>query len=236
MTKIIPAQGEARYSAPQTERFNGEIAMAEHVTRWEREHANFARFLDLLEAQLALFHRGERPDYDLMLDVMQYMTEYADPFHHAKEDLAFKRLAERDATAGPVVAAVAREHSLIGATGASLVDGLRAVVNGAVMPREAIESQAHSYVDRLRSHMHKEEVKLFPVLATRLRHEDWFLIDAAIHFIADPLFGERSMERYRTVHRQTAQTAGCGCEDVSPLVPMLRSSETSPVAVEPDEG
>ena len=66
------------------------------LATWHTDHANFARLLDLLEAQLDLFHRGETPHYELMLDIMFYMTHYPDVLHHPKEDMAFTRIRERE--------------------------------------------------------------------------------------------------------------------------------------------
>ena len=42
--------------------------MTNDIDKLQKEHTDFAKLLDLLEAQIGLFHRGERPDYDLMLD------------------------------------------------------------------------------------------------------------------------------------------------------------------------
>jgi hemerythrin-like domain-containing protein len=184
--------------------------MSKHVSDWQRQHASFGRLLDLLETQLGLFHDGERPDYDLMLDVMYYMSRYVDPFHHAKEDLAFKRLARQQPSAGAVADALQREHSQIAAAGAELVEELRAVVGGAMLSRRTVETQARAYVDCLRRHIRREEQELFPMLA-QLRTEDWFLIDSISHFLA---CDERAMQGYRTLHRQIAAAAGCDCVTV----------------------
>lgn len=57
--------------------------MTSTIDALQKEHTDFAKLLDLLEAQIGAFHRGERPDYDLMLDVFYYMTHYPDRFHQA---------------------------------------------------------------------------------------------------------------------------------------------------------
>lgn len=181
--------------------------MSKHVSDWQRQHASMGRMLDLLETQLGLFHDGERPDYDLMLDVMHYMSRYVDPFHHAKEDLAFKRLARQQPSATAAADTLQREHSQIAVAGAELVEELRAVVGGAMLSRRSVENQARAYVDCLRQHIQREEQEFFPLLA-QLRTEDWFLIDSINHFLA---CDERTMQSYRALHRQIAAAAGCDC-------------------------
>ena len=37
---------------------------------WHTEHIYFRRLLELLQKELDSFHRGERPNYELMLDIV----------------------------------------------------------------------------------------------------------------------------------------------------------------------
>ena len=69
--------------------------MFSQIRTLHKEHSNFAKLLDLLEARLSSNQPGEDTDYALMLDVMEYMTHFPDRFHHPREDLAFRRLQRR---------------------------------------------------------------------------------------------------------------------------------------------
>ena len=71
--------------------------MSDSIARWHAEHVNFAKLLDLLEGQLDLFHKGESPDYELMLDIMFYMTHYPDVLHHPKEKKIWRLQASSNA-------------------------------------------------------------------------------------------------------------------------------------------
>ena len=59
--------------------------MAKQIAVWKAEHANFLRLLDLLDAEIRVFHQGERPNYDLMLDILYYLIHYPDHFHHPRK-------------------------------------------------------------------------------------------------------------------------------------------------------
>lgn len=48
--------------------------MTNDIDKLQKELADFAKLLSLLEAQIELFHHGEQSDYDLMLDIFYYMT------------------------------------------------------------------------------------------------------------------------------------------------------------------
>ena len=177
-----------------------------------KEHLNFSRLLGLLEAQMALFHRGEQPDYGLVQDVFFYLTNYPDRFHHPKEDFVFARVAERVPAARVRVEELAGQHRRIAESGARFLARLEATLNGAIMPREAVERPALEYVALYREHMAFEEQELFPLGRTHLTAQDWIDASVATKREDDPLFGDLVEERYRSLHRRIARDAGCGCE------------------------
>ncbi|HEX5864775.1 MAG TPA: hemerythrin domain-containing protein [Casimicrobiaceae bacterium] len=181
--------------------------MSDSIALWHAEHANFATLLDLLEGQLDLFHKGEKPDYELMLDIMFYMTHYPDVLHHPKEDLAFARISERDVGARPLVDELTEQHVRLKEFGDALVRALDDVVNGSITSRERVEVPGRAYVADFRSHMLREETAILPLAAKLLRERDWAAIDAAIRHIDDPLFGKNGEERYAALRRQIAREA-----------------------------
>lgn len=174
--------------------------MTNQIARWREEHVRFAKLLDTLEAQLECFHRAERPDYPLMLEVMRYMRHYPDTSHHPREDLAFEKVAERDPRARPMFARLVQEHRDIDAAGARLVELLEGVLDDAILSREAVEEPGREYIRRLRGHMASEEV-LFPFVVTWLEAQDWIEIDSKIPPTADPLLSPHGSETYTALHR-----------------------------------
>jgi len=181
--------------------------MSDSIALWHAEHVNFATLLALLEGQLDLFHENKSPDYDTMLDIMFYMTHYPDVLHHPKEDLAFARIKERAADAGPTVDELTGQHALLKQSGDALVHALDDIVNGSITSREHVEVSARAYVSNFRRHMQTEETMIFPLAAKLLRARDWSAIDAAIRHLDDPLFGKNGEERYAALRRQIAREA-----------------------------
>jgi hemerythrin-like domain-containing protein len=181
--------------------------MSDSIALWHAEHANFATLLDLLEGQLDVFHKGESPDYELMLDIMFYMTHYPDVLHHPKEDLAFARIKEREVNARPIVDELTEQHARLKEFGDALVRALDDIVNGSIKSREHVETPGRAYVADFRSHMQREETAILPLAAKLLRDKDWAAIDAAIRHIDDPLFGKNGEERYAALRRQIAREA-----------------------------
>ena len=181
--------------------------MSDPITLWHTEHANFATLLDLLEVQLDRFHRGEPPDYELMLDIMFYMTHYPDVLHHPKEDLAFARIAEREPTTRPTVDGLTEQHGRLKRDGNALVIALDDIVNGSITSREHVEAPGRAYVAGFRGHMDREEAEILPLAAKLLDDEDWAAIDAAILQLEDPVFGKTLDQRYAALRREIAREA-----------------------------
>lgn len=187
--------------------------MPRQIARWKAEHANYRKLLNLLETQTELFAGGEQPGYELMADTAYFLTQYADRFHYPREDVAFTSLLARDPAMRGSIEHLAWEHQLIERSGATLAMDLAAAVAGTMMSRETLIGDVHKYVAFFRGHMNKEEDVIFPRLEASLATEDWFLVDSAIHFNDDPLFGDGMEARFRAIHRQIASAVGCGCTD-----------------------
>ena len=179
--------------------------MPDTLAKWHTEHVNFAKLLNLLEAELDLFHRGDSPNYELMLDVMFYMTHYPDVLHHPREDLAFAKIKAREKSAGATVDELSEQHAQLRSVGEALVSGLSDIVNGSIASRESVEMPGRAYVAKFRDHMRTEEKEILPMAARLLRDDDWDEIKAAIAHIDDPLFGESAEKRYAALHRQIAR-------------------------------
>jgi hemerythrin-like domain-containing protein/tellurite resistance-related uncharacterized protein len=179
-----------------------ETAAAERTRRLRREHVNFHLLLDLLERQLDTFERAARPDYALMEDIVRYMREYPDRFHHPWEELIFGRLAEADARLDPVVSELKRQHAALARSGSELRESLGGAVSGVLLPRHALEQPGRDYIARFRAHMEMEEQKLFPLLGTRLADTDWSAIDRMMATRRDPLFGLQIAEGYERLYSE----------------------------------
>ena len=184
-----------------------EIAMPDTLAQWHIEHVNFAKLLKLLEAELDLFHKGDSPNYELMLDIMFYMTHYPDVLHHPREDLAFAKIKRAEKSAGPTVDKLAAQHAQLRKIGEELVEGLSEIVNGSISSRESVETPGRAYVASFRDHMHTEEKEILPLAAKLLRDRDWSEIKAAVQHIDDPLFGKAAEKRYAAIHQQIARQA-----------------------------
>jgi len=174
---------------------------------WRAEHVNFTRLLDILDDQLKTFHGGGTPSYELMLDIIYYMTHYSDALHHPKEDLVFAKMKERNKELAPKVEALSAQHASLRELGAALALDLDGIVNGSILPRERVEAAASEYATYLRNHMRIEETDILPLAPKLLQDQDWSEIDNAISHIEDPLFGSSAEARYAALRHHIARQA-----------------------------
>ena len=175
--------------------------MSDVLAALNRDHANVAKLLDLLESEILAIEVGKTPDYPLLQDIMRYMTSYPDRFHHPKEDLIFAQLLKREPGARADIKAVSEEHISIGLAGRHFDKLLRAPGVDSVEVREQLGASGIAYIRALREHMLREERKLFALAKVIFTEREWQAIDEEADSIEDPLFGPLIADEYQRLYR-----------------------------------
>lgn len=183
------------------------MARMDPIKAWQDEHAYFRRLLALLQKQVDVFHGGERPNYELMLDIVSYLREYSDQVHHPREDVAFARLAAKAPELALTLERLKQEHRVIANAGEALKELLAEILDGTVVPRADVEMAAATYLVYYDAHIAKEEEDVIARAGRALSAEDWAAVKNAAPSVKDPLFGEAPEERYRKLRRQIALEA-----------------------------
>jgi len=175
--------------------------MPQVIETLERDHANITKLLELIESEILAIEVGKTPGYPLMQDVMRYIAQYSDRFHHPKEDLIYAQLLKRDLEVRAEVEDIIEEHVLIGLAGREFTVLLRASGVDSVDVREQLGIAGFAYIRALRKHMSREESTLFPLAQEVLTEKDWRAIDDAVNAIDDPLFDEMTADDYQRLYR-----------------------------------
>jgi len=163
------------------------------------DHRNMALLLDLLDAEIDRLSVSEEPDYDLVRDIMLYMTEYPDVVHHPKEDIVFRHLKSLRPEIRTDLERVETDHQYLEESGLKLKNDMEAISNGAKLDRGELIEKFHHYMEQLREHMYWEETELFS-LADELQHYgDWSEVVLANNEVSDPLFGSPAERKYRSL-------------------------------------
>lgn len=172
------------------------------VIAWHTEHVYFNQLLNLLHRQVDVFHTGEQPNYELMVDIVSYLRDYTDRVHHPREDVAYARLAKRCPDLEVALRRLGQEHRVIAQAGETLLKALRAVLGGAIVPRVEVEMAAATYLVYYGNHIAKEEEDVLARAAKELTREDWDAVKNAVPPMRDPLFDGEPEGRFRELRRQ----------------------------------
>jgi hemerythrin-like domain-containing protein len=154
--------------------------MVDPIEAWHADHMRFARLLDALEKEVAVFHGGDAPDYERMRDIVLWLRHYADGVHHPREDVAFERLVRRDPALSLPVNRLLQEHRVIGHAGEALLVQLENAAAGGFARRADLETAAATFLVYYRNHLSTEEAQVMPRAAQLLSGEDWAAVAATV--------------------------------------------------------
>ena len=163
------------------------------------EHRDVEQLLNVLEDELKVFDRRERPDYEVIQAIISYFQDYPDCCHHPKEDMIFDKLKARNPPAAKRIGDVEAEHR----QETERLDRVARVVRNVLLDRE-IARQTFSdvmrdFIDHQRVHMAMEERTLFPAAANALRPEDWQEIESKWNDKTETLFNVAMEEKCRSL-------------------------------------
>jgi hemerythrin-like domain-containing protein len=170
--------------------------MSSVIDQLHQDHLHIVRLLDFVDREVAKAGTPERLDFFLLHDVLTYMTEYPDIYHHPREDRIFDALRGHDAVPGEEIDAVLAEHDRIISAGKRFLEAVDAVLRDQGMAIETFIELARAYSHLQRQHLNREEGVLFKAARRALTDEEWARIEAEFEVAPDPVFGGVSPGEY----------------------------------------
>ena len=165
------------------------IQLEDILNDLHEDHRNMAVMLDLLARETEHIRDGEKPDYELIHDIMRYMTTYSDAVHHPKEDILYDAMRSERPDLAAGLEKIESEHDEIGRLGETLRNDIEAIASGAAVTRERIIADATDYVERLRRHIDWEEGDLFKRAEQLVKDENALFLNISHLDKLDPVFG-----------------------------------------------
>ena len=137
------------------------------------EHKLIIRMIALVEKNTELLERGKFRNWQFYLDAVDFIRNYADHFHHAKEeDVLFVELIKNGMPAKQSpIEAMHMEHDAGRAHVRTLEEAAQQALAGETGQAVIIAEHAKGYATLLRGHIEKENDILYP-LAERVLPED----------------------------------------------------------------
>jgi len=150
-----------------------EVKMVEIIEVLHQEHRNIEKLLRVLERELSVFDRGDRPDYEVVLAVIDYFKDYPDTCHHPKEDMIVAKLKARDPVAAAAIGDLEAEHREGAIRLRQVAQAVERVLSDQDLLRQTIDDIIRDFINHERQHMVMEERVVFPAVLAALRPEDW---------------------------------------------------------------
>jgi hemerythrin-like domain-containing protein len=185
--------------------FNASLEAAMIIERLSREHRNIETLLAVLERELEIFDRGDRPDYEVIRAIISYFELYPELYHHPQEDLVFAKLKLRDPAAAAKVGNLTLEHQ----KGAERLRCVAQAVDGVLADREVlrqnVDNIVRDFIESERCHIMMEDRDFFPAALKALEPQDWTEIASASTNPEDPLFSEATEETFDALRARILQ-------------------------------
>lgn len=160
------------------------------------EHRVIERMLRLVSKAADKLENGEKVDKELWAGASDFLKNFADKCHHAKEEkLLFVKMMQRGMSGevGPI-AVMLREHE----DGRAHVRRIAALSAGNLDKKDSAELIRHSrgYVELLSQHIQKEDSVLYPMANQILTSDDQEELVEGFEKVEEEIMGRGTHERY----------------------------------------
>eukprot|EP00095_Tigriopus_kingsejongensis_P005905 maker-scaffold502_size153915-snap-gene-0.27 protein:Tk05905 transcript:maker-scaffold502_size153915-snap-gene-0.27-mRNA-1 annotation:"uracil-dna glycosylase" len=117
--------------------------------------------------------RDEKPvNFGQIRDTVMYLQEYAEKYHHPKEDLIYHYyVSHYEDHEG--VAKLDAEHEELAVLTAEFADTVEMILMDAVIPLDLFADRLNKFVEQQRSHLELEESSVLPAIEKTLTTDDW---------------------------------------------------------------
>ncbi|MFO7551471.1 MAG: hemerythrin domain-containing protein [Haliea sp.] len=172
------------------------------------EHVHLTHITELMAAQLEALASDAPADSHVLYEIMSYMVDWADRYHHPREDLIYGRAAELDRQLADDVDSLQRQHDAM-ADNALALQQLIADWRRGAADSDAVVAAGRAYIDHSLAHMRSEEELVFPRIESVLTAADWLELelDDRLRPASDPVFGPRIDREFRNLRRKLRRGA-----------------------------
>ena len=166
-----------------------------------QEHCNIESLLGVLERELSVFDRGDRPDYEVVRAVIDYFMDYPDSCHHPKEDMIVEKLKARDPAAAATIDDLEVQHREGARRLRRVAQAVERVLSDQDLVRQSVDDIIRDFINHERQHMAMEERVVFPAALNALQPADWADIALKLADHADPFYQPGFVEKFNKLRR-----------------------------------
>ncbi|WP_447555759.1 hemerythrin domain-containing protein [Vreelandella sp. EE22] len=159
------------------------------------DHANMARMLHVLQLKQKTLALGERPDFKLMREVVDYILSYMDDFATPLERICVERLQDKAPEDLPFMEKMANDYRQLKPSLAQLSDDIDMILMDNVLPMDRFADDLSAYLDAHRTYLRHEREGLFPLIDQHFTPEDMEALRQAL-----PEKAQQELERLQLAY------------------------------------
>ncbi len=145
-----------------------------------QDHANMARMLHVLQLKQKMLADGERPNFQLVREVVDYILDYQEGFTQPLEKVCTERLMELVPSSVEVTERLAKDYRALQSRLKRLSNDLDMILMDAVVPMEHFTEDLRAYLESHRTYLRDERELLFPLIRENFDEEDLKALAAAL--------------------------------------------------------
>lgn len=174
------------------------------------DHANMARILHVLQLKQKTLAKGERPNFQLVREVVDYILDYMAGFTLPLEEICTERLREVAPHSDEVTERLSGHYRQLKARLNRLSQDIDSILMDVAIPMDQFSDNLREYLESHRHYLGEERRELFPLIAEHFTDED---LDRLAHAL--PANATAELERLQGAYPELyAELRGCDPVDV----------------------
>lgn len=142
------------------------------LTQLRQDHANMARMLHVLQLKQKALKAGERPNFQLVREVVDYILDYMEGFTLPLEKVCADRLQEVAPKSADITEQLSADYRALKAHLKRLSNDIDMILMDAVIPMDRFADDLKSYLDSHRAYLRDERELLFPLIREHFNDKD----------------------------------------------------------------
>ncbi len=165
------------------------------LNQLRQDHANMARMLHVLQLKQKTLAQGERPNFNLMREVVDYILSYMDGFANPLEKVCVERLHTKAPEHVSLTEQMAADYRELKPRLQRLSNDIDMILMDNVMPMDRFAGDLKDYLEAHRAYLRHEREGLFPLIDKHFSEEDMEELRVAL-----PEGAEQELERLQQAY------------------------------------
>jgi len=142
------------------------------LTQLRQDHANMARLLHVLQLKHKTLADGDRPDFRLIREVVDYILDYMNGFTIPLERICSDQLVAKESHIHELSTRLADDYQHLHQQLMRLSQDIDMILMDGVMPMDKFAADLKSYLEAHRAYLRAEREELFPLIREHFDEDD----------------------------------------------------------------